>query len=341
MCRHSGIGTYIRSLLQRLTLKLEYDFTLFGKLEQIVNYPAKKVSAEFPIYSLREQFLLPYLLERHPVKLLHLPHYNVPLGYSGRIVVTIHDLIHLKFPPSRAAYFYARTMLEAACRKAAMILVNSQNTKNDLMEMLGVKEEKIMVSLLAVEPEEETQNKELLALKKEHVLFVGNIKPHKNVITLIRAFKKAQIKNPDLKLVIVGKDFMPDLTALYRGDPGIEFLNEISPQKIKHVYCRSRLLVLPSFYEGFGLPILEAMRWGVPVACSNVASMPEVAGEAALFFDPQDVGGLAQIISDVWESESVRQGLIRKGYVQLEKFSWDRCAELTAQVYERSLVPGK
>src|SRR5437762_2989402 len=107
MILHSGIGSYIRGSLKHL-LEKDFDFTLFGDLPKIANYSAKKVLADFPIYSLREQIAFPALLSKDPVDVLHVPHYNVPLAYRGKLVATIHDIIHLRFPPSKIAHFYAR-----------------------------------------------------------------------------------------------------------------------------------------------------------------------------------------------------------------------------------------
>ena len=145
MIRHSGIGTYIRGILKFLTEKENLDFTLFGDLSKIADYHAKKVLADFPIYSVREQVFFPALLKKEPCDIFHVPHYNAPVGFKGNLVVTIHDLIHLKFPPSRIAYLYARGMFEAVCRKAKVLIADSLNTRKDIIEMIGVREDKIKV----------------------------------------------------------------------------------------------------------------------------------------------------------------------------------------------------
>src|SRR5205085_395082 len=128
-------------------------WTLFGDPGKLLEFPARKISADFPIYSVREQLLFPRLLRKAAPNLVHIPHYNAPLAWHGPMVVNIHDLIHLRFPPSRAAYLYARTVLKAACRRARIILVISEHTKKDLIEVLGADERKIRMTIPGVDPE--------------------------------------------------------------------------------------------------------------------------------------------------------------------------------------------
>lgn len=343
MIRHSGIGTYIRGILSILVWKDKFDFTLFGSLDKIKNYPTKKVAADFPIYSVQEQFLFPRLLEQAQLELLHVPHYNAPLTYKGKLVVTVHDLIHLKFSPSRFAYIYARMMLGRVCKKAKIIITDSQNTKKDIVQLLGVDEKKIRVIYPAVDDEffstemKYTNSPILREIGEDYILYVGNIKPTKNVETLVQSFLLAKKKIPDLRLFLAGKNFMPEYTKQFDGQSDIRFLGEFDHDLLIQLYHRARLFVFPSSYEGFGLPPLEAMASGVPVICSNAASLPEVVGDAAMLFDPKDTARLSEVICELWEDENKRKVLSTKGLERAKKFSWQKCAEEIAEVYEECI----
>lgn len=381
MVRHSGIGTYIRGILNILLQNENFDFTLFGNLDKITDYSTTKVVADYPIYSLREQFLFPHLLKQAQLDLLHVPHYNAPLAYKGKLIVTVHDLIHLKFPPSRIAYVYARLMLGMVCRKAKMIIAVSQNTKKDIVELLGIDDKKIRVIHPAVgneffstettsensltpnsrkvnnppsfppydkggyrggnlECSARIDNLESSTLEKigsDYILYVGNIKPTKNVKMLMQSFILAKKKIPDLRLVMVGKNFMPEFTKQFVDTPAIQFLGECPTDLLIQLYRRARLFVFPSLYEGFGLPPLEAMASGVPVICSNAASLPEVVGDAAMLVDPEDSLQLSETICDLWGSDAKRKTLSAKGLERAKKFSWQKCAEEVAKVYEECI----
>lgn len=335
MIFHSGIGTYIRGILNILTSMENLDFTLFGNLSKIADYPAKKVLADFPIYSIREQLFFPQILRKHSLELLHVPHYNVPLGYKGNMVVTIHDLIHLRYPPSRAAYIYARLMFESVCKRAKIIIAVSNNTKKDIVKLLGVDERKIRVIYegLGNKFDQSHTNMEQSNSDSGYILYIGNIKPTKNIFTLVKAFLIAKQNFPEMRLVIAGKNFMSKETKQYQNCPEIQFLGEVPHQEIEKLYKNAKIFIFPSFYEGFGLPPLEAMAYGIPVICSNSSSLPEVVGDAAMLFDPQNVNELSGLIVALWKDKEKRKTLSMKGIEQVKKFSWKNCAEQTARVY--------
>jgi len=334
MINHSGIGSYIRGILKFLIDKKEFDFTIFGDHVKTSNYTAKKVLLDFPIYSIREQLFFPGILKEHEVDLLHVPHYNAPIGYKKDVIVTIHDLIHLIYPPSRFAYFYARTMMEAVCSRSKTIITDSEHTKKDLMDMLGVTDKKIRVVYPAVSneffPRPASQK---LQSEPPYLLYVGNIKPTKNIKTLINAFLEAKRKIKDLRLILVGKNFMKDYTKSLSDHSDIKFIGEIAHNDLIELYCHAKLFVFPSLYEGFGLPPLEAMACGTPVLCSNAASLPEVVGDSAVLFDPKNTAQLAGLIVQLWDDSARRQELSAKGLIQSKKFSWETAANQIAEVY--------
>jgi len=199
--------------------------------------------------------------------------------------------------------------------------------------MLGIDENKITVTYPAVDlgPELKAGEEEK---EEEYILYVGNIKPHKNLKTLLEAFEIAKKKAGDMHLTVVGKDFMPKLTGPYRGNKQIRFINEVSHSTLWKIYRKAKMLVMPSLYEGFGLPPVEAMACGVPVACSNTGSLPEVVGDAAMLFEPMDSTALADILVNLWQDSGKRKKLIARGYERVKDFSWERCAEETARVYK-------
>lgn len=337
MVRHSGIGTYTRGILNVLLKDTDFDWTLFGDPEKLAAFPARKVAARFPIYSLREQLFFPGLLAKEKPDLVHIPHYNAPLAWRGPMVVNIHDLIHLRFPPSRAAYLYAKTVLKAVCRRARIVLTISEHTKKDLVEVLGADERKIRMTIPGVDPEffETAPRAER---QEPYLLYVGNVRPVKNVAVLLEAFREARRRAPDMALVVAGKDFMPETTRAYRNEPGLRFLGELPHGRLRGLYAGARMFVFPSLYEGFGLPPLEAMAAGVPVVCSKATSLPEVTGDAAVLFDPRNASELTSILVRLWKDDAERGKMAEKGRMRAREFTWERCAEQVASAYREALA---
>lgn len=341
MILHSGIGTYTRALLKILTQNGNLDLTIFGDLPKIAHYQARKVLADFPIYSLKEQIFFPRLLAQNPVDVFHVPHYNAPLGLRGSLAVTVHDLIHLRFPPSRLAYLYARGMFEAVLRKARRVIADSEHTKKDILELIGIREEKIRVIYPGVDeefspaPSGEEPADELTGVP--YVLYVGNLRPTKNIGTLMEAFEITQRKIPEIRLILAGKDFMPERTRSYAQEHGVQVAGEVNRPKLLKLYRRARIFVFPSLYEGFGLPPLEAMACGTPVICSNAASLPEVVGGAAMVFNPRSAMQLSDLIYGLWNDEVKRRELSERGIKRAAEFSWHKCADRVLQVYSECL----
>jgi len=355
--RDSGIGNYIRALLEgfeQIEAGSEWNLIVRSRDTQDAQkiWPKSKVSAcNAPEYSLRELWQVASVANRLGADLFHAPHYVVPMGLRIPLVVTIHDLIHLKFPEyfSGIKRAYARWMLNRACRDARAILTISEQTKADLISMLGADERKIFVTYSGInqkyfEPVGEP-GLEAFRLRRRlpqgFLLYVGNLKPHKNVIGLIKNW--AGLPNslrPPLAIVGAQIDQYAELqrlaTNLGRTEE-IIFAGSLPDEEMPALYQNARALILPSWYEGFGAPPLEAMASGIPVAVSNRGSLPEIAGGAALVFDPADdqhvVGSLERIVSD----ETLRQKLIVKGKQRASQFTWARCAEKTYQAYKQAL----
>lgn len=339
MIESSGIGTYIRMLMG----KGIYDVAL-GDENVIRRYDKNIVVIPFneKIYGLREQLKFPYgKLKEKKVTLFHSPHYNTPLFWRGKLVVTIHDLIHLKFPkylPNKMAFFYAWVMLKVSCIKACRILTVSEYSKQDLIHSLGIRPDKVSVTYNAVDScfhkKEET---ELIYLKDKYavkdkskiILYVGNLKPHKNLKTLLCAF--AKLENKKSILALVGKAFGDD--NLKEEIKRLGIINRViltgavSQGELIDWYNFADIFVFPSLYEGFGIPPLEAMACGTPVASSNAASLPEVVGDAAVLFEPQNIDSIQKAIEQILNGEN--HTLIEKGYVRSRLFDEEAFVQRT------------
>jgi len=351
-----GIGTYIRNLvryLARIDSDTEYQVICRPPdREQIAAYgpnitPVPEAASP---YSIAEQLRIPIVLRRHHTQLFHAPHYVLPPMVPCRSVVTIHDCIHLMFPqylPNRAAYVYAKASMWSAARRASRVLTVSEASKRDILRFFDIPEQKIVVipnafdERFAVEPPPDDVHRvrERFQLDNRYVLYAGNIKPHKNVVRLIEAFAIVRRKlGEDLKLLIIG-DEISKHAALRRTvhrhqlHKYVRFLGFVPDQTLAILYRLAAVFVFPSLYEGFGLPPLEAMASGTPVVTSNVSSLPEVVGDAAILVDPYDAGSIAEGIASVLGDEALRLEMIRRGFARARQFSWERSVARTHEIY--------
>jgi glycosyltransferase involved in cell wall biosynthesis len=352
-----GIGTYIRNLLRQLA-RIDHDteYVLLcrpGDLDIAAELGPnfRGVLEPSPNYSLREQLHVPWVLRRERPDVYHAPHYVLPAGVRCRAVVTIHDCIHLMFPqylPNKAAYAYARASMWAAARRSDCILTVSEASKRDILHFFDVPPEKIVVVYNAIDehfwetPAEEdvARVRERYQLDHEFVLYVGNIKPHKNLVRLIEAFAEFRRGGfESVKLLIIG-DEISKLPALRRAvhrhklHKHVRFLGYLPDRTLAILYRLATVFVFPSLYEGFGLPPLEAMASGTPVVTSNVSSLPEVAGDAAMLVDPYDVDSIVEGLRRVVTDRALAGELRRRGLERAREFSWARSVEKTRQVYQ-------
>src|SRR6266850_2772803 len=351
-----GIGTYIRNLLRhlaRLDRQNEYvllchegDMGVAGTLGpnfRTVLEPAAN-------YSIGEQFHVPLVLMREKPDVFHAPHYVLPVAVRSRSVVTIHDCIHLMFPqylPNRAAYAYARGAMWSAAKRSDRILTVSEASKRDILHFFNVPPDKIVVVYNAiderfwVEPaaEDIARVRERFQLDHGFVLYAGTIKPHKNLVRLIEAFaelRKGEFE--ELKLLIIG-DEISKLPALRRAvhahklHKQVRFLGYLPDETLAILYRLAAVFVFPSLYEGFGLPPLEAMASGTPVVTSNVSSLPEVAGDAAVLVDPYDPRAIAEGIRRVLTDEALRRDLRKRGVARAGQFSWEQSVRRVRAIY--------
>jgi glycosyltransferase involved in cell wall biosynthesis len=354
--RDFGIGTYIRNILIELSrLDRDTEYVVLCRPDDIESGDVlgrnfRMVPETAPAYSVAEQFRIPLSLAREGVRLVHEPHYVLPPLVRCRSVVTIHDCIHLMFPqylPSRLAYVYAKASMWTASRKANRILTVSEASKRDILRFFDVPPEKVVVVYNAIDERflgpADAERMDLVRqryqLDHPFVLYVGNIKPHKNIERLIDAFARARSAcPPDLKLIIIG-DEISKYPALrqsvhkHKLDKHVRFLGFQPMETLAAFYRLARAFVFPSLYEGFGLPPLEAMACGAPVVTSNVSSLPEIAGGAALLIDPYDPEEIASGITRAVTDDTLRQDLIARGKARARTFSWPQSVRKIHQIY--------
>ena len=357
MILHSGIGTYTRNLVTNLfDIDKTNTYTLLGREKALSKYVQKpNVSiTEFhsPIYSISEQVIEP--LKLWDVEFLHCPHYNIPVIYEGEMIVTVHDLIHLIFPQflkHRAAYFYAKSLFKLMAIRSKKIIAVSENTKADIVNYLGVKEDKVVVIYNGVSEifkkdaskEECEKLRHKLNLHAKYILNISNMKAHKNIETLIEAYSKLRKKGIEQKLLLAGgkKERVKELQVYaeqFNVAEDIIFIQNIDFEDLPVLYRICDVFVFPSLYEGFGLPLVEAMASGVPVVTSNVSSMPEVVGNAGITIEPSNADSLAEAIEKVISDNKLRENMIKTGIKQVEKFNWRNTAKKTLEVYEKEFV---
>ena len=354
-----GIGTYIRNLLRHLArLDRDTEYVLLARPQDCRDARRHwaRTSGASPRpsgnYSIAEQITIPWALRREGVSLFHAPHYVLPPLVSCKSVVTIHDCIHLMFPqylPNRLAPAYARTSIAMAAKRATRVLTVSESSKRDILRFVDVPADKIDVihnaydERFGVEPREEdvVRVRERYQLHDEFVLYAGNVKPHKNLGRLIEAFHLVRNRGLDhLKLVLIG-DEISKYAALRRAvhqhqlHKYVRFLGYLPEETLAVMYRLAGVFVFPSLYEGFGLPPLEAMASGTPVVTSNVSSLPEVAGDAALLADPYDPVAIADAIHAVLTDESLRRDLRQKGLARAQQFSWEASARRVHEIYRQ------
>lgn len=351
-----GIGTYVRNLLRQLArLDGENEYVVLCRPEDVAQMKVLgenfiPIAEKAPPYSIREQVKLPISLRRSRAQLFHAPHYVLPPLTPCRSVVTIHDVIHLMFPeylPNRLAYTYARAVIWSAIRRADRVLTVSEASKRDILRYFNVSAGKVEVIPNAIDDrfgvapsdEEIAQVRERYQLHAPFLLYAGNIKPHKNLERLIEAFGDLRRRGFDaVKLLIIG-DQVTKYPALRHAvhrcklHTHVRFFGFVPDRMLAVLYRLADAFVFPSLYEGFGLPPLEAMASGTPVITSNVSSLPEVVGDAALLVDPYDTGAIADALERVLSDEALRRDLIARGHARASGFSWERSVRRIREIY--------
>ena len=356
-----GIGRYSRNLLKellRLDLENHYVAILTPEDEKEFTLSAENLSklvVDIPHFSFSEQRNLVGVLEKEHFDLVHFCNFNHPIRYHRPFVVTVHDLIMHLYPmgaqrKSPLRRWACKTVMND-CRRAEQVIVPSQATKKDLVTMLNFPSEKITVteegseeSFFRLHSEAEKKAiKEKFGLPERYLLFVSRWERYKGLPALLEAFEQLSKKYPDLGLVISGKPDKqsPDVAQAVRAaqqerknvfTPGF-----VSDEELAALYSAATVYVHPSWYEGFGIMILEAFASGVPVVTSNISSLPEVVGDAGLLVNPRDPNRLAKEISRLLDDRELAARLVKKGFERVKRYSWKRMAEETLAIYRKIL----
>lgn len=357
-----GVGTYIWNLVRNLAAldnRTEYlligshrNFHELGPLPQ--NFSQLYQPDDPTLW--RHHVTIPFALRRQNVDLVHVPHHEAPFFNASKLVVTVHDCVHVLFPQEDSSkfrnyrsYLYTKRVIE----RAKHVLAVSNSTKEDLINIFSLRESKISVVHNALDErfafnhtcEERKHVLERYQLKDPFVLYSGKIRPHKNLQRLIEAFAvlKSELVDDEryknLKLIIIGDELSKHqylrLTVIRSGvQQDVRFFGFVPYPILRVFYQSAALFAFPSLYEGFGLPPLEAMANRTPVIASNTSSLPEVLDDAAVLVNPENVFDIARGMKSILSDEVLRQKLVQKGIQQVAKFSWKSAAQKVLETYQ-------
>ncbi len=340
--KYGGISTYYSNLITGINqhkclakiVAPVYISELIGDKNKI----GKKIS-RIPRFSTKiltrfDDLLFEFFARKIKPEIIHHTYYNKIYNFNNiKKITTVYDLIHEKF-------YNKVNMKTNSIQKSDKIICISNHTKNELLNYYNLKEENTAVVYLASKFSSNTKNRKEKKIDP-YILFVGERSKYKNFTSFIKAISRSKLLKNKIKIICFGYyPFSKSELQLFKSEgiknENISFVSG-NDELLKRLYINSTALVYPSHYEGFGLPILEAMSLGCPVACSKISSIPEVAGDAANYFDPKDIENMTNSIEDIVFSNEKRQSLINKGYVQNKKFSWEACVSNTLEVYKSVL----
>lgn len=357
----TGLGKYTEKLIENLQkIDNKNSYFIFLKKSnwhflEFQNNNFKKILADISWYSLEEQLKMAGIFNSQNLDLLHIPHFNAPIFYKKKFVVTIHDLIHHNFSQEstttlnpliykikRSAY---KIIITRAVKKSVKIITPSNHVKEELVETFRINKSKISVIYEAAEDEYQkvpTKKPEILlkkyAIAKPYLIYIGNAYPHKNLENLFAAIKIIN-KKVKLNLVIVtARNIFSNRLQVQITKNNLEKRVQVTPyiqsDELNTILRSSEAYIFPSLSEGFGIPGLNAMAAGVPVLASNIPTLQEIYQDAAIYFDPKNPTDIADKINTLLKSPKTKEDLTKKGYLQVKKYSWQKMARETLKVYE-------
>jgi len=346
-----GIGTYIQNLAEHMGSRAELLLLVAPNDAQHIDKlgPTQKIINSSGKYSIRELHSIATDANRLKADVFHAPHYTTPFGLKMPCITTIHDILHVRgikyySIPQR---LYARAIIAHACAASKAVIVDSEFTKHELMDVFNLNdEEHIHVVHLGISAnyykkysvQAVKSFRDKYELVKPTILYTGSLKPHKNVGLLVSAF--ANMKNhSEFQLAfsgesIKGHEKLWDLIKKEGISGDIAEIGQISRSDLAIAYHTASLVVLPSLYEGFGFSVLEAMASGTPAIGARAGSIPEVMGDGGILFDPNSVEDLTSAMEKVLNDTSLQNRLVHQGLKNVERFSWNKCAEQTFQIYK-------
>lgn len=340
-----GVSVYTLNLLRYFSkvADQEHCFIVYLKNSPSLELPEENNYFKYKVIKgnfLWSQIYLPIYLSTHrEIDVYFSPAHYLPSFCPVPQVVTIHDLAYLYFPEdfTKKDLWQLKNWTRLSVKKANKIIAVSKTTKKDIMKNYGVDEDKVSVVYNGFEKQFDKLKIKNLKFIEKYVLFVGTIQPRKNLETLIDAFDKFVKANVDFKLIIVGKkgwlyeDIFKKVRSL-KLEEEVIFTDHVTDEKLVWYYQNAFCFVLPSLYEGFGIPVLEAMSYGCPTIISMTSSLPEVGGDASLYFDPKSSEDLMEKIITLQKNKELRKELVIKGKKRVKDFSWDRCGKETLEV---------
>ncbi len=350
--KYRGLGRYIKKLVDGVTrLNDNNQYVIFLTRENYDEFKTdnkriKKVLMNARWYSLKEQIIVSWIIKREKVDLMHFPHFNVPLNYNKKYIVTIHDLIIDHFPTSRATNLPKwqynlklkgyQKIIRHAIAKADKIIVPTKFGKIDLISMYQVPENKIKVIYEGyfLDTTHEESDIKRFNIAKPYLLYVGAAYPHKNLEMLVKAFENVN-KEDKYQLVLVGNiDKFYERVKKKINSSDILFTGYVSESELKGLYQKALIYIFPSLYEGFGLPPLEAQAHGLPVISSNESCLPEVLEDSVIYFDPRNEIDIIKKINLILNDQNLRGELVIKGRENIKRFSWEKMISETEEIYE-------
>lgn len=350
----TSTGRYMERLLHYLQqMDREHEYIVLLKPGDIASWNPVRVNFSKHIcphkeFGLSEQIGFKNQLDGLRADLVHFGMVQQPIWYSGRVVTTVHDLTTMRFSnpiKNSAIYTFKQQVYKyvvwRAAHKSAAILTPSQFVADDVVRFTGVRRDKVTVTHEAADPITAAAKPMKQLVGRKFLMYVGRPMTHKNLERLIDAFASLRAKYPNLILVMAGRkdanyERIEDESYVH-GMKNLYFPGFVTEGQLRWLYERCEAYVFPSLSEGFGLPGLEAMRHGAPVVSSNATCLPEIYGDAAHYFDPRDIAAMARAIDEVLSDKKLRDSLIKKGRAQVDKYSWERMARHTLEVYKKAL----
>lgn len=357
----TGIGNYIRHLLKYIfKLDKENNYVIFLLPEEYDNFELpneriRKIKVSAKWYGWKEQFLFPIELYKENLDLMHFTHFNSPVLYFKKSIVTIHDVTPYFFPGHKMKSVIRkigfRTVFFSSVKKASKVIAVSKNTKIDIVKHFKIKKNKIDVIYEGADGQFKVinNNQKITEIKKKYnitkpfIFYTGVWRNHKNLVGLVKAFGILKNKYKlNYQLVLGGKEdpYYPEVRKTWEKlklEKEIIRTGFIKQEELSLFYNAAEIFVIPSFYEGFGLIGLEAMSCGTPVVSSDKTSLPEVLGDAAIYFNPNNPEEMAEKMKLVLTDKKLYNELREKGFKQVEKYSWERMGGETIEIYDNIL----